>query len=86
MYTITATSKGQIVIPAEIRKKLHIKKGTKLFINEDGRQITIRPCTPEYIDSLVGVFGKDGGAVDFLLNERAADRLAEEKRYKKWAK
>lgn len=86
MHTITATSKGQIVIPADIRKKLHIKKGTKLFINDDGRQITIRPCTPEYIDSLVGILGGGGNLTEFLLQERRAERLAEEKRYKKWAK
>ena len=32
MTTTTVTTKGQIVIPSKIRKRLHIKKGTSLFI------------------------------------------------------
>lgn len=39
MYKITVTQKGQVVIPAEIRKKLNIKKGNKLLIKEEGNNI-----------------------------------------------
>jgi len=38
MELAKVTSKGQITIPAEIRKKLHLKPGDKvLFIEEDDR-------------------------------------------------
>lgn len=34
------TSKGQVTIPAEIRKKLNLKKGDKIvFVEEDGNII-----------------------------------------------
>ncbi|AEG61984.1 AbrB/MazE/SpoVT family DNA-binding domain-containing protein [Desulforamulus ruminis] len=40
MYTVKISSKGQIVIPAEARKKLNIKEGDTLAVSvEDGRII-----------------------------------------------
>lgn len=86
MYTVTATQKGQIVIPAKIRRKLHIKKGTKLYIQEDGMQILIKPATPEYIDSIVGILNSKENLSDFLLKERKADDTAFMKRVNKWLK
>ncbi|PKL92071.1 MAG: AbrB family transcriptional regulator [Candidatus Goldiibacteriota bacterium HGW-Goldbacteria-1] len=86
MYTITATEKGQIVIPVEIRKKMKIKKGTKIHVDLQGGTITLRPETTEYLQSLVGIFGKGGNVTDFLLEERAAEKRESEKRFKKWEK
>ena len=41
----TATTKGQIVIPAEMRRKLGIKEGTRILVelDESGRQIVLKP-------------------------------------------
>ncbi|HAK61189.1 MAG TPA: AbrB family transcriptional regulator, partial [Nitrospiraceae bacterium] len=36
MATVKALAKGQIVIPAEIRKKYHIEPGTEMQIMEYG--------------------------------------------------
>ena len=54
----TFSSKGQIVIPAELRKKHKIRAGTKVAIFEDpmGR-IVLQPITEEYISSLRGMLG-----------------------------
>jgi AbrB family looped-hinge helix DNA binding protein len=56
----TFTSKGQVVIPAEIRRKHKIKAGTKAYIMEDqlGR-IVLQPITEDYIDRVRGCL-KDG--------------------------
>ena len=35
------TTKGQITIPAEIRKKLHLKPGDKVLFIEEGGKITV---------------------------------------------
>ncbi|MCE5300990.1 MAG: AbrB/MazE/SpoVT family DNA-binding domain-containing protein [Spirochaetia bacterium] len=86
MYTVTATQKGQIVIPAKIRKKLHIKKGTKLYIQEDGVQILIKPATPEYIDSMVGYLGPEKNMSELLLKERKTDDEVFMKKIEKWLK
>ncbi|MGD0164790.1 MAG: AbrB/MazE/SpoVT family DNA-binding domain-containing protein [Candidatus Sulfotelmatobacter sp.] len=52
----TFTSKGQLVIPAEIRRKHKIEAGTKVKILEDqfGR-IVLQPITGEYIDRVQGL-------------------------------
>lgn len=35
------TTKGQITIPVEIRKKLHLKPGDKVLFVEEGDRITV---------------------------------------------
>ena len=57
----TFTSKGQLVIPAELRRKHGIKAGTKVKFLEDqfGRIVLQLPITEEYIDRVMG-FLADG--------------------------
>ncbi len=50
----TVSSKGQIVIPAEIRKKLRIKGGTRVAVSERGGEITL---TPNPFDALLALRG-----------------------------
>ncbi len=54
---VTFTSKGQLVIPAELRRKHKIEAGTKVKVFEDhlGR-IVLQPITDEYIDRVRGMF------------------------------
>ena len=53
----TFTSKGQLVIPAELRRRHKIEAGTRVKILEDqfGR-IVLQPITDEYIDRVMGMF------------------------------
>jgi len=46
MYTITVSSKYQIVIPAEIRRALGIKPGEKLHAIEYRGRIELVPVRP----------------------------------------
>lgn len=41
MYTVVVSSRGQVVIPAEVRKKLNIKEGDVLstYIEEGGKLV-----------------------------------------------
>lgn len=52
----TFTSKGQLVIPAELRRKHKIEAGTKVRILEDqfGR-IVLQPLTEDYVDRVMGL-------------------------------
>jgi AbrB family looped-hinge helix DNA binding protein len=52
----TLTSKGQLVIPVELRRKHKIKAGTKIQLLEDqfGR-IVLQPLTEDYIDKVMGM-------------------------------
>jgi len=51
----TVTSKGQIVIPAEIRKRHNIGKGTQIVFVEEGDHLVLHPITPEFIHRLYGI-------------------------------
>ncbi|MCC6568851.1 MAG: AbrB/MazE/SpoVT family DNA-binding domain-containing protein [Anaerolineales bacterium] len=68
-----ATVKGQIVIPAPLRKKYGIKEGTRIVVMDNGMEIILRPITREYLKSLRGSL-KGSDALEVLLEERRKDR------------
>ncbi len=51
----TFTSKGQLVVPAELRRKHGIKAGTKVkFLEDQFGRIVLQPISEEYIDRVMG--------------------------------
>lgn len=74
METAYVTSKGQLVIPARIRKRLGIKPGTKVCFVERGNEILFQPVTKEYIKSVCGMLKSDSSVTEELLKERAKDK------------
>lgn len=72
--TSVVTSKGQLVIPARLRRRFGIKKGTLVaFVENDGHMI-VQPVTPEFIRSLRGSLKGEPSALEVLLEERKKDR------------
>lgn len=70
----TVTSKGQLVIPASIRHRLKIKKGTRVrLIEEDGRLI-LQPLTEDFIDRACGCLAGGPSLLDALLEDRRQER------------
>ena len=69
------TTKGQVVIPARLRKRLKIKKGTLVAFSEENGRLILQPVTPEWIASLRGSM-KGSGALEYLLAERKKDRYS----------
>ena len=65
-FEATFTSKGQLVVPAELRRKHGIAAGTRVKLLEDqfGR-IVLQPLTEEYVDRVMGCLA-DGP--DLLAN------------------
>jgi len=74
MATTVVTTKGQVVIPAKMRRKLNIKKGTRLYIEERGDELLLKPVTPAYLEKIAGVLQTKGRLSKALLSERARDR------------
>ncbi len=70
----TVTTKGQLVIPAKLRRKYSIKKGTQVAFLEEENRLILQPLTPEFIRSLRGCLGKDSKALEILLEERRRER------------
>jgi len=71
-----ATIKGQIVIPASLRRKYGIKNGTKIIVLDNGDSITLKPMTEQYLKNLQGSL-KGKGGLKVLVEERRKDREKE---------
>lgn len=71
-----ATTKGQIVIPASLRRKYGIKVGTKIIVIDTGEEIILRPVTEQYLKKLQGSL-KGTGALKILMDERKKDKERE---------
>ncbi len=69
------TSKGQVVIPAKIRRRLGVKVGTYLQVDVDDQtnKIILTPITREYVHSLRGKY-KGKGLMNALMAEKRSEK------------
>ena len=58
MEESTITTKGQIVIPAKLRRRYGLKPGTKVYFIERNDEILFQPQTKEFIRSVHGIAGQ----------------------------
>jgi AbrB family looped-hinge helix DNA binding protein len=65
--------KGQIVIPAALRRKFGIKNGTKIIVTDNGDSIILKPVTEQYYRNLQGSL-KGKGTLKVLVDERMKDK------------
>jgi AbrB family looped-hinge helix DNA binding protein len=77
------TTKGQLVIPARIRRKLGIKPGTKVCFVEREGEILFQPVTKEYIRSVCGMLKSASSVTEELLSDRKKDKGREEAKLEK---
>ena len=74
MDRAVVTAKGQIVIPANLRRKFGIKKGTQVYIYERDGEIGIKPITDDYIRNMAGMAGTKGKLLNALMEAKAKER------------
>jgi AbrB family looped-hinge helix DNA binding protein len=67
-------SKGLVTIPAALRQKFGIGKGTRVSMVEDGTRIILQALTREYIHSLRGSLKGASSALEYLYESRRHDR------------
>ena len=72
--TSVVTTKGQLVIPARLRRRYGIKKGTLIAFAEDDGRIIVQPVTREFIRGLRGSLKGEPSALEVLLDERKRER------------
>ncbi len=75
----TVSTKGQFVIPADIREALGIRPGTRIAVRREGNHIILEPVNREYLRALRGSLAGSPSMTDELLKERR-----EEERRHKW--
>ncbi len=72
--TGVVTSKGQLVIPARLRRRFGIRKGTLVSFLEANGHLILQPVTREFIRSLRGSLKGEPSALKYLLEERKRER------------
>jgi len=85
---VKVSSKGQIVLPAEIRKKYGIELGSELDIVEYAGAIYLVPVGDEDpLDELSGLLaGVPGISSEEFLAERRRERDRENEEMDRWAR
>jgi AbrB family looped-hinge helix DNA binding protein len=53
-YRTVVSSKGQVVIPAELRERLSLEKGTPATWSEENGRLVLTPITQQRLDEIMG--------------------------------
>jgi AbrB family looped-hinge helix DNA binding protein len=66
----TVSTKGQFVIPSEIRDLLGIRPGTRIAVTQEGSKIVLEPVSEELVDRTRGMFAGGPSLAEDLKRER----------------
>ncbi len=80
MQLVTASSRGQIVIPKEIRKRLNIVAGKRLSVKAEGDQVLLTLLPDDPVEAFCGVFKERSSLTRALTELRKKDKHREEKK------
>lgn len=82
MTVLTISSKGWVVIPAALRKKYHLKPGTRVRIVDYGGVLSILPELDDAIERTAGMLKAKGKKplTQTLIAEHAKERIRDRKR------
>jgi AbrB family looped-hinge helix DNA binding protein len=78
------TTKGQVVIPAWLRREFHIEAGTKAVVQATPEGILLRPVTAVTLGRLRGILKRKPGDTSFArewADHKAEEKALEESRY-----
>ncbi|MFC1859382.1 AbrB/MazE/SpoVT family DNA-binding domain-containing protein [Thermodesulfobacteriota bacterium] len=77
MRVVTASSRGQIVIPSDIRKRLKIVPGKRLAVSTEGENILLTPMPDDPAASFCGIFKGRDSLTKALVSERRKEKKRE---------
>ena len=78
-YRSVMSSKGQLVIPSELRRQLKMKAGTGVTLELQGDRILVVPDSSMDWRSMHGCLKGKPSALEYLQSERKKEREREEK-------
>ena len=77
----TFTSKGQLVVPAELRRKHGIEAGTRVtFLEDQFGRIVLQPVTEDYVDRVMGCLADGPDLLEQWEREHRLDDEATDKK------
>ncbi len=78
-FPTVVSSKGQVVIPAELREEYGLNRGTRAVWTEANGRLVLTPITERRLDEIMG-FLKPGPGEPSMFEELFAERERERKR------
>ena len=79
-FRTIVSSKGQVVIPAELREEYGLDKGTRAVWTEEKGRLVLTPITERRLDEIMGFLKPGPGepsAFEMLFEERDRERKRE---------
>jgi AbrB family looped-hinge helix DNA binding protein len=80
MPVVVTSSRGQIVIPKDVRKQLNIVPGKRLLIKAEGDRAILLPLPDDPVAHFCGIFEKGVSLTKALLSGRQKERDREAKK------
>jgi len=76
----TMSTKGQVLIPKELRDRAHIRPGKKVVVRGDENRVIIEAAPDNPIEAGRGMFKSNPPLTRVLLDERRRDREREDRK------
>jgi len=70
----TVSTKGQLVIPAEMRESLSIGPGTRIAVTLQGSRIILEPVSEKLVEETRGLFAGGPSLSKLLRQERRKNK------------
>ncbi len=74
--SVTVSSRGNIVLPAKLRKEMNIEAGTKILLTQEDDKIIMQPVT-SFTNKLAGItkrsFGGTPKEITRIINNERDD-------------
>lgn len=70
----TVSTKGQLVIPSEMRASLGIRPGTRIVIMLEEERIILQPVSERLVDETRGILAGEKSLIEELQQERRAEK------------
>ena len=80
--TVWFTTKGQVVIPRQLRKEFHIEEGTRAIVTATPEGILLKPVTRWSVERAFGLLKRKPGGKSFAeewAEHKRAERELEDK-------
>lgn len=84
--SVRFTAKGQVVIPARLRREFHIEKGTRAVVVSTPQGILLKPMTKQAIARGFGLLKRKSGERPFAIEwaeHKAEEKVLEDAKYER---
>ena len=80
MTQVKVSTKGQVVLPSELRRELDIRPGASVDISREGTRLVLTPIPDDPVAAAYGALAHLGPMLPDMLEERRRERQREEER------